>query len=442
VGPVLGLVVVLLLLAAHGVFVAGEFGLVAAPRERLERMAEEGDPKARLAVKALKVLSFQLSGAQLGITLTSLLVGFLVEATVAELLTPLVKALGASSTALAHGIAAGLALALASTTEMVLAELLPKNYAIARPLEATRRFVPPLWWFSRAFGPLIRLLNTLANWAVRRVGVEPREELRSVRSLEELELLIRTSGERGALDRDEATLLRRSIRLGHRTVADALVPRVDLLAIPYNATVEDLFAAARSSGHSRFPVYGQDIDDVVGIAHVIDGLTIPVHDRVSTAVSAIARAPYFTPVTRPLDDLLVDMKERGAEFAVAVDEYGGTDGIITLEDVVEELVGEIDDEFDPTTAAGPPSVVTVAESAWAVDGSLHLDEVADSTGFSAPQGDYETIAGFVLDRLGFIPDAGATLDYENWEVEVLRMEGRRIARLKLTRHDDTDEASP
>lgn len=437
------MVVVLLLLAAHGVFVAGEFGLVAAPRERLERMAEQDDARAKLAVKALHVLSFQLSGAQLGITLTSLLVGFLVEATVADLLAPLVEAVGASS-AVSHGIAAALALALASTTEMVLSELFPKNYAIARPLAATRRFVPPLWWFSKAFGPLIRLLNMLANATVRRMGVEPREELRAVRSLEELELLIRTSGERGALDRDEATLLRRSIRLGHRTVADALVPRVDLLAIPFNATVEELFAVARSSGHSRFPVYGQDVDDVVGVAHVIDGLAVPVDDRSSTGVSVIARVPYFTPVTRPLDELLVDMKEQGAEFAVAVDEYGGTDGIITLEDVVEELVGEIDDEFDRTTGAAPPTVVKVADRAWAIDGSLHLEEVADATGFAAPQGEYETIAGFVLDRLGFIPETGARFDYEDWELEVLRMDGRRIARLKLTGQGDHDQngASP
>ena len=183
----------------------------------------------------------------------------------------------------------------------------------------------------------------------------------------------------------------------------------------------------------------------MGIAHVIDGLAIPVEERDSTAVSAIARAPYFTPVTRPLDDLLVDMKEQGAEFAVAVDEYGGTDGIITLEDIVEELVGEIDDEFDRTTGAAAPTVVRVADHVWAVDGSLHLDEVAESTGFAAPQGEYETIAGFVLDRLGFIPDARATLVYEGWGLEVLRMEGRRIARLKLTRHHDhgdLDEGSP
>ena len=430
----LGIGAIVLLLVAHAGFVAGEFGLVAAPRERLERMAES-DARARLAVKALRTLSFQLSGAQLGITVTSLLVGFLVEATLAEALQPAAEAVGAHSATMAHAVAAGVALALASTTEMVLAELVPKNYAIARPLGATRYFIAPLWWFSRGLAPLIRFLNSSANWLVRRLGVEPREELRAVRSLEELELLIRTSGEHGSLDRDEATLLRRSIRFGHRTVADALIPRVDVGAILQDAPISELFALARSSGHSRFPVYGEDLDDILGVAHVIDGLAVPPDRRASTPVTAIARVPYVTPVTRPLDDLLHEMRERGEEFAVVVDEYGGTDGIVTLEDLLEELVGEIDDEYDPA-ARSQPSPVVRGPGVWVFDGSLHLDGVADATGFRAPPGGYETIAGFVLERLGRIPDPGDTVEYDGWTLEVLRLDRRRIARLRLTRRPD------
>ncbi|MGH9225330.1 MAG: hemolysin family protein [Acidimicrobiales bacterium] len=435
-----GVGAIVLLLAAHGVFVAGEFGLVAAPRERLEREGEK-DPRARLAVRALQKLSFLLSGAQLGITLTSLLVGFLVEATLAEAFQPLFESLGASSTALAHGLAAGFALALVSTTEMVLAELVPKNYAIARPIGATRYFVGPLWWFSNALKPLISFLNASANWLVRKLGVEPREELRSVRSLEELELLIRTSGEHGSLDREEAILLRRSIRFGHRTVADALVPRVDIVPVRHDASIADLFDVARTSGHSRFPVYGQDLDDILGVAHVIDGLRVPVDRRPSTPVTAIGRLPFVTPVTRPLDDLLVEMKERGEEFAIAIDEYGGTDGIVTLEDLLEELVGEIDDEYDPAAADQSSAAAVLADGSWVIDGSLHLDEVTELTGFAAAAGDYETIAGFVLERLGLIPEAGAIVEHAGWTLEVLRVDRRRIARLRLRRTAGDGEAS-
>lgn len=193
----LGLAAVVVLLAAHAVFVAGEFSLVAAPRERVERSAAQGDRRAQRVLAALRSLSFQLSGAQLGITMTSLLVGFLVEAILADALAPWIESLGISSGAVAHAVAAGMALSIATTTEMVLAELVPKNYAIARPLGSARRYVGPLWWFSWALRPLILFLNASANWLVRRLGVEPREELRSVRTIEELELLIRTSGERG-----------------------------------------------------------------------------------------------------------------------------------------------------------------------------------------------------------------------------------------------------
>ena len=427
----LGVGAIVLLLVAHGVFVAGEFGLVAAPRERLEREAVH-DPKARLAVKALQTLSFQLSGAQLGITLTSLLVGFLVEATLAEAFEPAIEAVGAS-TALSHAVAAAVALALVSATEMVMAELVPKNYAIARPMGATRYFVGPLWWFSAGLKPLIHFLNALANWIVRRLGVEPREELRAVRSLEELELLIRTSGEHGSLDRDEAALLRRSIRFGHRTVADVLVPRVDVVALAHEATIADLFERARGTGHSRFPVFGQDLDDIVGVAHVIDGLSVSADRRPATPVTAIARPPFVTPVTRPLDDLLVEMKEKGGEFAIAVDEYGGTDGIITLEDLLEELVGEIDDEYDPAAQAQSTVARRVSDGAWIVEGSAHLDEVADATGFAAPEGPYETIAGFALDQLGRIPDPGDTFEHEGWLFEILRLDRHRIARIRLIR---------
>ena len=422
----------MVLLVAHAVFVAGEFSLVAAPRERVARLAEEGDRGAQRVLAALRSLSFLLSGAQLGITMTSLLVGFLVEATLTNAFAPWVEALGVSSAVVAHGIAAGIGLTLATTTDMVLAELVPKNYAIARPLGSARRFVGPLWWFSWALRPLIRFLNASANWLVRRLGVEPREELRSVRTIEELELLIRTSGERGTLDHDEATLLRRTIRFGHRSVADVLVPRVDVVGVNRDVTIAELFGLAQASGHSRFPVWGQNVDDILGVADVKDGLGVPAAARGITSVTAIARPAQIVPVTRALHLLLLDMRDHGTQLAVVIDEYGGSEGIVTLEDLLEEIVGEIDDEYD-VGLTRPPLAVPVGDGGWVLEGSLHLDEVSEATGFAVPVGDYETIAGFVLDRLGRIPDPGDIVGHHDWLLTVLRLEGHRIARLRLRR---------
>ena len=430
---VLGVAAVVILLSAHGAFVAGEFSLVAAPRERMERLAAEGDRRAGRVVGALRSLSFHLSGAQLGITITSLLVGLLVESVLAEALTPVAQHLGLASKATAHAVAAGLTLASITAVEMVFAELVPKNYAIARPVPSARRFVGPLWWFNWAFRPLIVFLNASANFLVRRLGIEPREELRSVRTLEELELLIRSSGQEGTLGHDEATLLTRTIRFGHRTAADALVPRVDVVALPHVTTVAALFDAARRSGHSRFPVYGLNLDDIIGVAEVKDGFSIPASARDTTAVTAISRPPYVTPDSRPLDELLAEMRAAGAQLAVVVDEYGGTDGIVTIEDLLEEIVGAIDDEFDPPVLSRPPLAVALDGNRWLVEGSLHLDEVAEATGLGIPRGEYETIAGFVLERLGRIPDPGDAVIHGEWKVQVVRLEGRRIAQLRLSR---------
>ncbi len=365
--------------------------------------------------------------------MTSLLVGFLVESILADALAPWIESLRISSGVVAHAVAAGIALTLATTTEMVLAELVPKNYAIARPLGSARRYVGPLWWFSRALRPLILFLNASANWLVRRLGVEPREELRSVRTIEELELLIRTSGERGTLDHDEASLLRRTIRFGHRSVADVLVPRGDVVAVDREVTIAGLFFLAQVSGHSRFPVWGQTFDDILGVADVKDGLGVAAEARATTSVTTIARPAHVVPVTRALDALLLEMRGRGTQLVVVVDEYGGSEGIVTLEDLLEEIVGEIDDEYDEVGLTRLPLAVPEGDGSWVVEGSLHLDEVKEASGFVVPQGEYETIAGFVLERLGRIPDSGDVVRHHGWVVTVLRLDGHRIARLRLSR---------
>ena len=378
---------------------------------------------------ALHRLSFHLSGAQLGITVTSLVVGFIAEPTVAAALEPLVAHLVGGGRA--HGVAVAVALVLATVVSMVVGELVPKSLAIARPRPVAYALVPPMVLIDRLLGPLISFLNGAANWTVRRFGIEPQEELTSVRSLEELELLIRSSGEEGTLEPKALTLLTRSIRFGTKDAASALVPRRSVETVSMDDTVAALAERAVATGHSRFPVVGADLDDVRGVVHVKDVYRVPFPARATTLVRDIASPAFVVPETRGLGDLLVDLRGRGSHLALVVDEHGGTAGIITLEDVLEELVGEIDDEHDrPARLTG-----VLRPGEWRLDGSLHPDEVFDACGFEVPDGEYETLAGFVLVQLGHIPEAGEAFTYEGWDVEVAALDGLRVAAVVLRRTD-------
>jgi CBS domain containing-hemolysin-like protein len=421
-------VAVLLLILATGFFVAVEFSLVAIDRGRVELDVEEGRRGARATSDALHRLSFQLSGAQLGITVTSLIVGFIAEPTIAAALEPLVGPVVGDRRAPAVSIAA--ALVLATVVSMVIGELVPKSLAIAKPRATAYALAGPMVVISRVLGPLIRFLNGSANWTVRRLGIEPREELTSVRSLQELELLIRSSGEEGTLAPEALTLLTRSIRFGEKDAADALVPRRSVTSVPVDETVSALAARAVETGHSRFPVVGADLDDVRGVVHVKDVYRVPFGDRSRTTVEQIMAPAFVVPETRDLAALLVDLRRSGTHLAVVVDEHGGTAGIITLEDVLEEIVGEIDDEHDR-----PTPLLTEGERAgeWLLDGYLHPDEVFEASGFLVPEGEYETLAGFVLDRLGRIPDVGEGFDHEGWHIEVAARDHLRVATVRLQR---------
>ncbi|HUF33270.1 MAG TPA: hemolysin family protein [Acidimicrobiales bacterium] len=421
----LGLAAAALLILANAFFVAAEFALVAVDRERVEVLAAVGGRRARRAAAALGRLSFNLSGAQLGITVTSLVLGFVAEPTIARAIRPMLGALPEGNRT-ATSIA--LALLIATVVQMVMGELIPKGLAIAHPLPTSLALAGPLRAYTAVFGPLIRFLNGAADATVRRIGIEPRDELRSVRSLEEIELLIRSSGEEGTLDADAANLLARTIRFGQMNAAGALVPRVDMVTLPVEATVADLSRQAVETGHSRFPVEGADRDDIVGVAHAKDVLLVPAAQRATTPVTAVSRPPLFIPEGRDLESLLTEMRAEGIPLAVVLDEYGGVAGILTLEDLLEEIVGEIADEHDPPEPSLTSSLPT---GTTVVDGSLHLDEVAAVTGLVLPAGPYETVAGFVLDRLGHLPVPGERVDHEGWELEVLELERRRIASLRV-----------
>ena len=407
---------------------AAEFSLVTVDRARVEEQAAAGDRSAKRLSTALRSLSFQLSGAQLGITLSALLTGYLAEPAIAQLVRPLIP----GDDDVADGISVALALVLATLISMLFGELVPKNAALARPTGLALWTAGPLRAFSVILRPIIAVLNGTANVIVRRLGVEPQEELASARSPEELGLLAAISARAGALPTETATLLQRTIRFGDKRAAEAMTPRVDIVGLEATATVADLLRLATESGHTRFPIYLDTLDQVVGVVGVIDALGVPVQRRGEVLARSISRDPVQVPDSLDLDGVLASLRAGGAELAVVVDEYGGTDGIVTTEDLVEELVGEIDDEYDPPTGLDAPRITAPdADQAVLVPGVLREDELAERTGFRLPDGPYETLAGFVMSRLGRIPVEGERTEYNGWTFVVTSVERHRIEQVKV-----------
>jgi CBS domain containing-hemolysin-like protein len=433
----LGVAAVLVLTACAAVFVAAEYALTTLERVQVQRhLREVGDRRAQQIARAQHSLSFQLSGAQLGITITTLATGYLAEPSIAGLLRPVLAAVGLPDGA-ANPISLVLALLLATTVSVVFGELVPKNLAIAHALGTARAVAGIQTTFSTVFRWLINALNRSANWVVRRLGVEPAEELRSARSPQELGSLVRTSAEQGTLDQSTATLLDRSLRFGELTAEELMTPRLRVESLPTDATVTDLVAASVRTGLSRFPVHDGDLDDVRGIVHVKQVFAVPVDRRVRTRVSTLARPVPTVPETLPADALLERLRDSGLQVAIVVDEYGGTAGLVTMEDLVEEIVGDVRDEHD--RGEGPP-VRPLGRTSWLVSGLLRDDEVAEATGFRMPEGEYETLAGLVLARLGEIPEVGDEVRMDGWRITVMLMDRHRIAELRLSRVVDGQEA--
>ncbi|TQM45485.1 hemolysin family protein [Pseudonocardia cypriaca] len=427
---VLGLVAVAALTLGTAISVASEFALTALERSQVDaHVAEVGDRRARAVQRAHRSLSFQLSGSQLGITVTTLVTGYIAEPAIASLFRPGLEAMGFSP-GLAAGTATVLSLLLATTLSMVFGELVPKNLAIAGPLRTARAVVWLQSGFAHAFRWLINGLNSAANSVVRRLGVEPAEELRSARSARELSSLVRSSAEHGTLDAGTATLLDRSLRFTDRVAEDLMTPRVRVESLDADATVADMIALARRSGFSRFPVHNSDPDAVLGVVHVKQAFGIDPADRGSAKVGELVQEVPTVPGSLDGDELLTRLRSSGLQLAVVVDEYGGTAGIVTLEDLVEEIVGDVRDEHD---RAEQSTVRPLGRDSWVVSGLLRGDEVADAIGFQMPPGAYETLAGLVLTRLGRIPDVGEEVTVDGWRLTVLRRDRNRVAELRLAR---------
>src|SRR6478735_1720428 len=435
------LIAALLLILACGVFVAAEFSFVTVDRNKVDQAAAAGDAGARGVQQALRTLSTQLSGAQVGITITNLAIGYLAEPAISDLIDGPLGSAGVPENAITP-VAVGIGLALGTILTMIFGELVPKNLALAKPMEvarATQRFQRTFTAVMR--GP-IRVLNGSANAFVRRIGIEPQEELRSARSSTELASLVQRSATLGTLDLETAELMGRSVEFGSRTAGEIMTPRVRSSSLGLNDRATALIERARETGHSRFPVVDAD-EAVVGTVHVKAAVALPLGERATTKLKHLMSKPIIVPDSLRLDPLLALLRRDGFQLAVVLDEYGGFDGIVTLEDVVEEIVGEIADEHDQ----GGANARHLKDGRWSLSGLLRPDEVEDLTGVELPDHeDYDTIAGLVLQKLGRVPEVGdlaeivvpGPVDPGSDDVvdrlavlTVERMDGLRIDRLSL-----------
>ena len=427
---ILLLLLALLLTLACAVFVAAEFSLTTVERGDLERAAEAGERGADGALKAVRRLTLQLSGAQLGITVTSLVIGMLAEPSLAALLKGPLESAGLGGAA--STVATVLGVVVSTVVLMVVGELVPKNWAISRPLAVAKVVAGPQRGFTAAFGPFIHHLNNTANRFVRRMGLEPAEELASARGPEELVALAQHSAAQGALEPDSAELFVRTLHLGELTAENVMTPRVDVRALESRATAADAANLTHATGLSRFPVYRDSLDEVVGSVHIRDVLALEPDKRAVTPVTELATAPLLVPDSLPADRLLERMRA-ARTMAVVIDEYGGTAGVATVEDIFEEVVGEVRDEHDPVEVPDllPAPASPDGRAVWEADGGVRIDELA-GIGLRAPEGPYETVAGLVATRLARIPAEGDALDLDGWRLDVLDVEHHRADRVRIT----------
>jgi CBS domain containing-hemolysin-like protein len=417
----------LVLLTANGFFVGAEFALIAARRTKIEHLANQGDSRARTAMKSIRELSFMLAGAQLGITMASLGLGFVAEPAVAHFIERGLEGVAELPDGLLHSISFVIALLIVVFLHMVLGEMAPKNIAIAVPERSALWLAVPMRIYVNTFRPFIRALNALANGGLRLVGIEPQDERVSVHTAREIGEMISEAAREGGLEEFKQRLLSGAIELGERDAASAMIPRTDLKAIPLDATAAEIEALTLETGHSRFPVFEGDIDRIVGFFHTKDLLKVPPEQRDVPVPRHFIRKMLVIPESRKLRPLLLDMRRGRQHFGLVIDEHGGTAGVVTLETLLEELVGEIRDEYDVAELG----VERLGDGRFLVPGSLRVDEAASRLGVHLPDGEYETIAGFLMDRLGRIPNRRDVVEYDGRIFKVRTMYRRRVIQVLI-----------
>jgi len=419
----LGLAAVLALILANGYFVAAEFGYVAVDRNAIEADAARGDPQARRVGRVLRRLSFMLSGAQLGITVTSLVVGFIAAPVFRDALEPILDWMGVAANA-RSAIAVTTGFVVATVGQMLVGELAPKNLAIARPEPVSRRLAASMLVFLRVARPFIRLFDNSSNRLLRAVGIEPVEELSRTVSLAELDIIVEESTTEGSLELAQARLLERALAFPELTASEVAIPYRRVVTLAASGTCSDL-RDLMSTGHSRFPVV--DDGDVIGVVHVRRLLQVPRAAWPTTRAATLMFDPVLVPETARLPKVLRTLREAATELAVVLDEHGSCVGIVTAEDLAEELVGDISDETDLLS----PGVHPIGERSWTVPGSFRIDEVEREIGVELPDGDYDTVAGLIVTELGRLAEPGDSVEVAGTCLTVTETDGRAIATVSI-----------
>ncbi|EIC91628.1 hypothetical protein IMCC13023_11810 [Candidatus Aquiluna sp. IMCC13023] len=409
-----------------GLFVASEFSLISTDRAQLMADRDSGEKGLDLPIRAVAKTSTHLSSAQLGITLTTLLTGFVAEPALTRMLSPWLTSFDLSPESI-RVLAVVLAMTIATVFSFLIGELVPKNMALSAPKRVLKIVVGFQLGFTWVFRLLVRIMNDNGNWLVRRFGIEPREELSSARTADELVSMVRRSATLGSLEQDTAKLLEKTLAMSALLASDIMTPRPKMYSLERESSARDLIELASTTGHSRFPVTGEDADDIVGVVHLKRGIGVPVERRDQVPVSALMVEPVRVPETMALDRLILQLRGRGLQFGIVIDEYGGTAGIVTLEDAVEELVGELSDEHDRQRS----DLLQYADGSLAFSGLTRPAELEEFGLSIAEDEDYDTVSGFLMSELGRIPKTGDQVEISGGRLVVLKMEARRVDRIKF-----------
>jgi CBS domain containing-hemolysin-like protein len=429
----LGLVAVVVLVLLNGFFVATEFSLVSVRRTRIDELVASGNRSAVVVQHALARLDPYIAATQLGITMASLALGWIGEPALAHLIEPLLGFLPANlAVTTAHTVAVTIAFVIITALHIVLGELAPKTIALQRP-ESTAMWVTwPTTLFLKIFWPFIAVMNGAGNLIVRAVGLTPVSGHAAVHSSAELRLLVEQSGEAGVFDAEEQEMLINVFTFANQPAYHTMRPRPEVATVDHNATIRTLITLLADTGHTRFPVLGpQGVDDIQGIVSAKDLFVAQRNGMVDldAPITSLVRPAFFTPVSKRIGDLLQEMRNKHIRMAVLIDEYGGMAGIVTMEDLIEEIVGELADEGEADTQ----EVRTIDERTSIVEGQVRVEEINEKLHLNLPKGDYETVAGMILTHLGHIPNTGESLTQQGVRLTVLDMQGPRIARIEIVR---------
>ena len=422
--------VVALLVVANAFFVAAEFALVATRRTRIEAMIRRGDPKAKRVRRALLSLDRSIAGTQLGITAASLGLGWMGEPTVARTIEAAFAWLPAPlGLVMTHGVAAVVAFACITFLQIVLGELTPRAIALLHPEATSRWLAGPLIAWTVATNPFIWLVKSAANFVLRAVGLRIPEKLEHLHSADELRMLVEQSRKAGTLDRDDARLLAGVFEFSEKNARAVMTPRTQMVAIPVGSSLQDAADRVAAAARSRYPVYRGSLDDIAGVVHAKDVLAALRAPAPPADLAPLVRPAHFVPGTREVEDVLADMKLLKTHMAIVLDEFGGTAGLVTMEDLLEEIVGPIEDEHD--RPAGPG--IAVPDDSPACLGSEELDDISRRLGLALASADYTTLGGFIFGALGRLPRPGDRVTVAGGAFEVLGMEGRRVGAVRFVR---------